>query len=109
MVSSFGGSPRRIVAARGEQLARQAPGIAREFFFGPDLSKYWEQGGYGWGTPSLARKVFELKGLRVKYSGIMTYLGDSEAGWYEERRAELRRRFAIRDSCASFQVDSAWV
>jgi len=32
MVSSFGGSPRRIVAARGEQLARQAPGFAREFF-----------------------------------------------------------------------------
>jgi hypothetical protein len=32
MVSSFGGSPSRIVAARGEQLARQAPGIAREFF-----------------------------------------------------------------------------
>jgi hypothetical protein len=75
MVSSFGGSPRRIVAARGEQLARQAPGIAREFFFGPDLSNYWEHGCYGWGTPSFAPKVFELKGLQVKYSVIMTYLG----------------------------------
>src|SRR4051794_37654593 len=75
MVSSFGGSPRRIVAARGEQLTRQAPGIAREFFLGPDLSKYWEHGCYGWGTPSLARKLFELKGLHVKYSGTRTYLG----------------------------------
>jgi hypothetical protein len=80
MVSSFGGSPMRI-AAMDEQVARLAPGYAScKFFFGLDLSKYWEHGSYERGTPCSACKVFDIKGLWAKSSKIRTYPWGFEAG-----------------------------